>query len=103
MRTNCGPTADLVADGVQSTNGMQVSSADGLPHTLRILVPGQINGTQRAHAVSLLGGTTADPMITAEIGTPGTVSLSGGVEMVGQIAAGHISADGHITLTSTGS
>jgi hypothetical protein len=72
------------------------------PDTLRILVPGQINGAQRAHAVSLLGGTTADPMITVEIGRPGTVSLSGGVDMVGQIAAGRINADGHITLTSTG-
>ena len=93
----------IVASGLQSTNGMQVTSADGLPHTLRILVPGQINGAQRANAVSLLGGTTADPMITVEIGTPGTVSLSGGVDLVGQIAAGRINADGHITLTSTGS
>jgi alpha-tubulin suppressor-like RCC1 family protein len=93
----------IVADGVQSTNGLHVTSADGLPHTLRILVPGQIDGAQRAHAVSLLGGTTVDPMITVEIGTPGTVSLSGGVDMVAQIAAGHINADGHVTLTSTGS
>ena len=93
----------IVADGLQSTNGMQVTSADGLPHTLRILVPGQINWARHAHAVSLLGGTTADPMITVEIGTPGTVSLSGGVHMGAQIAAGHINADGHVTLTSTGS
>jgi hypothetical protein len=57
---------------------------------------------QRSHAVSLLGGTTADPMITVEIGTPGTVNLSGGVDRVAQIAAGRINADGHVTLTSTG-
>lgn len=42
-------------------------------------------------------------MVTVEIGTPGTVGLSGGVDMMGQLAAGHINADGHVTHTCAGS
>ncbi|WP_149205485.1 hypothetical protein [Actinotalea subterranea] len=91
----------IIADGVASTNGMHVVSADGLPHTLRILVPGQINDGTSGHAISMLGGTTADETITVEIGTPGVVNLSGGVAMGGQVAAGHINADGQVTVGAT--
>lgn len=41
-------------------------------------------------------------MTTVEIGTPGTVTRSGGLDMVGQIAAGHLHADGDVALTSIG-
>jgi len=39
---------------------------------------------------------------TLEVAATGTVNLSGSVDMVAQIADGHINADGHVTLPSTG-
>lgn len=40
--------------------GLHVVSADGLPHTLRILVPGQSGAGTMNRTVSLIGGTDAD-------------------------------------------
>ena len=69
-----------------------------MPHTVRLLVPGTISGQSANQGIALLGGTTADSMLTAEIGTPGTVTLSGGVDVVGQVAAGNLSADGQVHI-----
>lgn len=41
-------------------------------------------------------------MTPVEIDRLGTVTLIGGLTMVGQIAAGHLHADGNLALTSTG-
>ncbi len=41
-------------------------------------------------------------LVPVDLATPGTVILSGSVDMVGQIAAGHITADGTAILASAG-
>lgn len=90
----------ILADSVQSPNGLHLESADGMPHTVRILVPGTVSGQSGNGGITLLGGTTADSMLTVEVGTPGAVALSGGVNIVGQIAAGSVSADGQVHIES---
>lgn len=95
-------SADLtiVSDGIASTNGMRVVSADGKPHTLRLVVPGTVGPAAGVGQITLLGTTDVDPLITAVIATPGTVQINGPAQFNGQLIAGRLVLTGGVTVHS---
>lgn len=58
--------------------------------------PGLRGGSRALHL--LARGATADEAVSVELGTPGTVVLSGGAMMNAQVVAGGVRADGRVRL-----
>lgn len=85
----------IITDGLQSTNGLTVRSADGQPHRLRVLVPG---GSPTGD-VTLIGPTITDDLIATEIITHGAVDVHGLAALSGRITAGSLHATGNFALT----
>lgn len=90
----CGDLT-IITDGLQSTNGLTVRSADGQPHRLRVFVPG---GSPTGD-VTLIGPTITDDLITTEIITHGAVDVHGLAALSGRITAGSLHATGNFALT----
>jgi hypothetical protein len=90
----------LVTNGIASTNGMTVVSADGKAHVLRLLVPGKVGPGVGAGQITLLGTTSIDPLITALVATPGTVQVNGPAQLSGQLIAGRLALTGGVTVHS---
>ncbi|MEZ0492528.1 nidogen-like domain-containing protein [Kineococcus sp. TBRC 1896] len=88
----------IVAEGLTSTNGLRVVSADGAAHTLRIVVPGTLDGCATGRDIALVGPTTADDQVTVRLETPGRVRLDGQTDLRGAVVTGCLSATGAVTL-----
>jgi hypothetical protein len=95
-------SADLViyADGFQSVNGLKVNSADGRPHSLRIIVPGESSTCTSGKGIALSAGTVVDPLITSFLHAPSKVSIAGPSAFSGTIEAGCVQSNGAVTITS---
>lgn len=91
----------ILADGFQATGGFYVQSADGAPHTLRILIPGTAQTCNSSNAIVLNGGTNLDANVTARLHSPGKVSIDGASTLSGQIDAGCVTTSGTLSFSAT--
>lgn len=88
----------LIANSFSGINGLRIESADGAPHTVRLLVPGEQVACASAHTVSLSAATVVTPDITLRVMTPGKVAMNGTTTLRGSIAAGCVAASGNVKL-----
>jgi cytoskeletal protein CcmA (bactofilin family) len=90
----------ILADGFQATGGFTVQSADGAPHTLRILISGTVQTCNSSSAIVLNGGTNLDAQVAARLHSPGKVSIDGTSTVSGQIDAGCITSSGTLSFSA---
>ena len=98
MTVALGADLTVYSDGFKSVNGLHVVSSDGLPHTIRVIVPGPISGCATAGEITLSTGSTFDSSIRTELYTPGKVTLNGTTSLHGSSASGCFAAVGTSTI-----
>ena len=93
-------SADLVvyADSFKTTNGWTTTSTDGLPHTLRVIVPGLVAACASGRDIDLGTGTVMDPKIQTLLYSPAKIHIEGTATLFGQVVGGCISSTGTTTI-----
>lgn len=87
----------LVADNFTAHSGLTFESADGAPHQVSILVPGEF-GTCSAGQIAITGGATTAIQVQLHLRAPGQVQLNGDVDFAGTVAGGCVAATGTVVL-----
>ena len=88
----------IVADSLETVNGLNVSSGDGSDHALRIIVPGAVGTAAGQNAVNLSAGTIAGGHVSVEVYTPGKLTVGGGSQIRGTVSAGGFANWGASTI-----
>ncbi|WP_156043694.1 hypothetical protein [Cellulomonas sp. URHE0023] len=98
-----GLAIDLKADltlkvnALGSTNGLKVTASDGRPHKLTIVA-----GSGSGSLIRLVGPTSIDPQVTANLTSSGTVQIDGSTDLTGTIRASRLVTSGAVTVHATG-
>ncbi len=80
----------IVVDDATVTNGLTVTSADGEPHTVRLVVTGG--------DVTFSGTTLSDDAITTQVAATGRIALNGPAVLQGQLIGGQVQTTGDVRL-----
>lgn len=94
-------SADVViyADQFSSVNGLTVLTADGAPHSVQLLVPGEHSACSSSTGINLSAHTTFDPLLDVRLSAPGTVTTQDATTLTGSVNAGCISSSGKVTAS----
>lgn len=101
MTLQLGGDVTILADAFASPGHLTVTSTDGTPHTLHLVVPGQITGCSSAGAIRFSGPTTTTNGARLDASTPGTLTVNGTSSIDGALHAGCVKASGGVTLTTS--
>lgn len=100
VRIELGADLTVVADSLRTVNGLDAVSADGQPHRLRVVVPGQGWTCDASRGVELSGGTVVDPLVTTDVLAAGRVGLQGTSSLTGRVTGGCVRSSGAVTLAA---
>ena len=76
-----------------------MTSADGTPHTVHLVVPGQTTGCAAAGSVRFSGPTTTTGT-RLDVSTPGNLAMNGTDSIDGTLHGGCVNASGTVSLTT---
>lgn len=100
VRIELGADLTVLADSLRTVNGLDAVSADGQPHRLRVVVPGEGWSCDASRGVELSGGTVVDPLVTTDVLAAGRVGLQGTSSLTGRVAGGCVRSSGAVTLAA---
>jgi hypothetical protein len=99
MSLRLGGDVTLLVDGFAAPTGMNVTTIDGEPHTVRI-VAGGAGGCVAGEAIGFPNGVSATDGARIELHTFGQVSVNGPASFGGRVVAGCFAASGNVTVGS---
>jgi PKD repeat protein/lysophospholipase L1-like esterase len=93
--------ATILVDSLAAPTGMTVTSIDGMPHDLRIVVDGEITGCAADGTLSFPNGVVTENGAGLELHSPGAVRINGPAQFDGRVAGGCFSSSGAVTARAT--
>ena len=98
MTIRLGGDTTLLVDGFAAPTGLSVTTTDGQPHALRIVVADDIAGCSTSGAITFPNGVTTTDGAQLELHTPGKVAVNGPGDFDGRVAAGCFATSGAVAV-----
>lgn len=94
-------TADLtlIVDALRAGQNFSVTSGDGQPHVLRIIVPGSQAVCGNSHTIYFGNSTRITAPVRTLVYTPGLLHIDGSTDLVGQLIGGCVNSSGNVRIT----